>query len=51
MLQFGQIEVTTKDFYGQRQITDIFTIDVNKMLVSDQVSCNNGKDFRYIAGY
>ena len=51
MLKFGQKEVTTKDFYGQRQITDIFTIDVNKMVVSDQVSCNNGKDFRYIAGY
>ena len=28
MLKFGQKEVTTKDFYGQKQITDIFTIDV-----------------------
>ena len=42
MLKFGQKEVTTKDFYGQRQITDIFTIDVNKVVVSDKVSCNNG---------
>ena len=50
-MKFGQKEVTTKDFYGQRQITDIFTIDVNRMVVSDKVSCNNGKDCRYILGY
>ena len=35
MFKFGQREVTIKDFYKQRQITDIFTIDVNKMVVSD----------------
>ena len=50
MLKFGQKEVTTKDFYGQRKITDIFTIDVNKLVVSDKVPCNNGKDYRYIVG-
>ena len=50
MLKFGQKEVTTKDFYGQRQITDIFTIDVNKVVISDKVPCNNGNDCRYIAG-
>ena len=51
MLKFGQKEVTTKDFYGQRQITDLFTIDENKVVVSDKVPCNNGKDCRYIVGY
>ena len=51
MFKFGQTEVTTKDFYGQRQITDIFTIDTNKLVISDKVSCNNGKDCRYIVGY
>ena len=51
MLKFGQKEVTTKDFYGQRQITDIFMIDANKLVISDKVSCNNGKDRRYIVGY
>ena len=51
MLKFGQKEVTTKDFYGQRQITDIFTIDVNKVVISDKMSCNNGKVCRYIVGY
>ena len=51
MLKFGQKDVTAKGFYGQRQITDIFTIDVNKFVVSDKVSCNIGKDCRYIVGY
>ena len=51
MFTFGQKKVTTKDFYGQRQITDTFTINVNKVVVSDKVSCNNGKEWRYIVGY
>ena len=44
-------EVTTKDFYGQRQITGIFTIEVNKVVVSDKVPCNNRKDCLYTVGY
>ena len=44
-------EVIDKGFYRQRQIIDIFTIDINNVVVSDKVSCNNGKDRRYIAGY
>ena len=51
MLKLGQKEVTTKDFYGQRQITDIFMIDISKVVVSDKVPCNNGQDCRYIVGY
>ena len=51
MFKFGEKDVTAKDFYKQRQITDIFTIDVNKMVVSDKVSFNNGRDCRYIVGY
>ena len=50
-MKFGQKEVTTKDFYGQREITDLFTIDVNKVVISDKVSRNNGKDCRYNIGY
>ena len=46
--KFGQIEVPSKDFYKQRQITDIFAIDVNKVMLSDKVPWNNGKDWRYI---
>ena len=51
MLKFGQKEVKTKGFYEQRQITDICMIDVNNLVVSDRVPCNNGKDHRYIVGY
>ena len=51
MFKFGQKEITTKDFYRQRKITVIFTIDVNKVVVSDKVLCNNGKDCHYIVGY
>ena len=29
----------------------IFMIDINKVVVSDKVSCNNGKDCRFIVGY
>ena len=48
MFRFGEKEVAAKDFYGQRQITDIFTNDVNKVVVSDKMSCNNWKDCCYI---
>ena len=51
MFKFSQKEVTAKVFYKQRQITDIFRIDVNKVVVSDKVSLNNGRDCRYIVGY
>ena len=36
--------------YGQGKITDIFTIDVTKVVLSDKVPCNNGKECHYI-GY
>ena len=42
-MKFGQREVTTQHFYGQRQI--------KKLVISDKVPCNNGKDCRYIVGY
>ena len=51
MLKFGQKEVTNKDFYGERQITHTFKIDANNVVVSDKVSCNNGKVCHHIVGY
>ena len=51
MLKISKKEVRTKEFHGQRQITDIFTIDLNKVVVSDKVSCNNGKECRFTVGY
>ena len=49
--QFGQKEIAFKEFHEQTQVTDIFTIDVNKVVVCDTVSCNNGKDWWYVVGY
>ena len=51
MFRFGQNEVTAKHFHRQRQIMDIFTMDVNKVVVPDKMSCNNRKDCCYIVGY
>ena len=35
----------------QRQITDIFTIDINKVVISAKASHNNGKDCHYAVRY
>ena len=51
MFKFGQIDVASKDLYKQREITDIITINVNKVVLSGKLSCNNGKDWRYTVGY
>ena len=49
--KFSQIEVASNNFRKQRQITDIFAIHVNKVVLSDKVPCNNGKAWRYIVSY
>ena len=51
MFKFSQKALTVKDFYRQREMTDIFMIDVNKVVVSDKVPCNNGNDCCYIVDY
>ena len=48
MFELGQIEVASKDFHKQRWITDIFMINVKKVVVSDKEPCNNGNDWRHI---
>ena len=49
--KFGQVTIASKDFYKQKQVTDIFTLESSKVVVSDKVSCNNGKDWKYMIGY
>ena len=51
MFKFGQIEVASKDFHEQRRITDIFTIDINKVVLSDKGPRNSGKDWCFIVCY
>ena len=47
--KFGQVNVSSKDFYKRKQITDLFSLDYDKVMGSDPIQC--GKDKRYIIGY
>ena len=38
--KYGQIEIASKGFNKQKQVTDIRKIDVNKVMLSDRVPCN-----------
>ena len=49
--KFGQVSVSSKDFYKRKQITDLFSLDYDKVVVSDPIQCNNDKDKRYVIGY
>ena len=51
IFKFGQMNIASKDFYKHKQVTDIATMDISKVSVSDKVSCNNGKDWKYVIGY
>ena len=49
--KFGQVTVASKNFYKTRQITNLFSLDTSKIVVSDATLCNNSKDKRYTIGY
>ena len=49
--KFGQVSVSSKDFYKRKQLTDLLSLDYDKVVVSDPIQCNNGKDKRYVTGY
>ena len=49
--KFGQVNVSSKGFYKRKQFTDLFSLDYDKVVVSDPIQCNNGKDKRYVIGY
>ena len=42
--KFGQREVASEDIYSQTQITNMFRIDLTKVVLSDKMSCNNEND-------
>ena len=48
-LEFGQIEF--EGFHQQKQVTNIFIINVNKLVNSKGDLCNNCKNSWYIVGY
>lgn len=47
--KFGQKQIPSK--YFRNQLTGILTINVNDLVLSDRVSCNDGKDWWYTVGY
>ena len=47
--KFGQVIVSSKDFYKRKQITDLFSLDYEKVMLSEPIQC--GKDKRYDIGY
>ena len=50
-LKFINIEVASKDFHKQWQVTDNPTIHANNIVLSVKVSCNNGHYWQYIVSY
>ena len=49
MLQFGQKSIESKDFYRTKKISDV--VDPDKIVVSNSIPCNKGKDQQYVVGY
>ena len=41
--KFGQIEIVFKDSFKKNELTDIFTVNVNEVVVSDRMSWANDK--------
>ena len=48
--KFAQVSVSSKDFYKRKQFTDLCSLDYDKVVVSDPIQCNNGKDKRCVMG-
>ena len=48
--EFGLIVVPFTDFHKQTHVNHTLTINLNKLVFSDKVSCNYGKNLRWIIG-
>ena len=46
-----QITQSLVEISPLRQFTDLFSLDYDKVVVSDPIQCNNGKDKRYVIGF
>ena len=49
--KFDDINVSSKDFYKNKQAIDIYQINEYDVVVSDPVPVNNGRDKKYLIGY
>ena len=48
LFKFVPKEFPSKQFHQKKQVTDVFTIDENRFVVSNKVSCNNRNGWRYV---
>ena len=44
LFKFNQKKVEAKDFHRKKLLTNMLTIHVNKIVITDKVSRNKGKD-------
>ena len=49
-IKFGDKEVNKKEFYSSKQAISIYSIDLNKIVVSNKLKIND-KTYKYICGY
>ena len=49
--QFSQVNIASKDVHKHREVTEIFTMDVNRVVISDWVTYNSGKDYQNDVDY
>ena len=49
-IQFGDKEFNKKEFYSSKQAISIYSIDLNKIVVSNRLKIND-TTYKYICGY
>ena len=49
-IKFGDKDVNKKEFYSSKQAISIYSIDLNKIVVSNKLKIND-KTYKYICGY
>ena len=43
-LKFDQKSIASKGFSENKEVTELVKTDINKVVASDKIPCNNGKD-------
>ena len=49
-IKFGDKEVNKKEFYSSKQAISIYSVDLNKIVVSNKLKVND-TTYKYICGY
>ena len=49
-IKFGDKEVNKKEFYSSKQANSIYSVDLNKIVVSNKLKIND-TTYKYICGY